>query len=122
MTIHKITIPLLVVAFLTAGYFLRTAFTQPTTNTVIDNTAGQTLVCTVQGVKCKGTAEFFTSLYQDVTGIKGIQTFASEHRVIFTYDQDLISPDSIRRIMEAPIPLEDGSTIQLFTCLSMEAD
>ena len=120
MKIPKYFLPLIVLIALVGGYFLRTAFTQPTTNVVVGSGEGMTLDCIVDGVKCRGTAEFFTSLYKDKLGIKRIETFASDHRVVFTFDPELITPMRIRNIMEAQIPLEDGTTVQAFKCVSME--
>lgn len=120
MKVSKYIIPLLVVIALFGGYALRAAFTQPTTNVTVGTTEGAKLECIVDGVKCKGTANFFTMLYKDVPGIKGIETFATERRAVFTYDPAVITPDEIKAIMEAPVPFRDGSRVQVFTCLSME--
>ena len=120
MRVSKFIIPLLVVAALLGGYFLRTAFTQPTTSVTVGTAGGGTLACVIDGVKCKGTAQFFTSLYKDVPGITGIETYAADHRAIFSYDPALITPERIRTIMEVPIQLDDGTSVQAFRCLSME--
>jgi hypothetical protein len=120
MRIPHTVIPVLVIAALAGGYFLRTAFTQPTTNVAYDKKAGVTATFIVDGVKCKGTATFFSSLYDSVPGIIGIETFATEHKAIFTFDPQLITRDSIRAIMEAPLPFDDGTSSQVFRCLSVE--
>ncbi len=120
MRIPKYTIPLLVILTLFGGYTLRAAFTQPTTQIGDGLAEGSRLECTVAGVKCKGTARFFTSLYEEVPGIRGIETYATEHRVIFTYDPETISPDEIRAVMEQLILLNDGREVQVFECLSQE--
>ena len=120
MKVSKYIIPILVVAALFGGYGLRAAFTQPTTNITTGVGEGSKLECVVDGVRCKGTAMFFTQLYDDVAGINGIETFATEHLVIFTYDPAIITPEQIKAVMEAPVPLRDGSMVQVFTCLSME--
>jgi hypothetical protein len=120
MNVPKYVVPVLVIATLFGGYFLRTAFTQPTTNVTVGTGEGNKLECVVDGVKCKGTAEFFTSLYRDIEGINSIETYAADHRVVFTYDPAIITPEQIRTIMEAPIPLEDGSSVQAFKCVSMK--
>ncbi|MBU0509361.1 heavy-metal-associated domain-containing protein [bacterium] len=119
MRIPKLIIPVLVVVALLAGYFLRMAFTMPTTNVSFAATGGKTAVFVVDGLKCKGTAGFFTRLYQNRPGIAAIETFATEHKAVFTYDPAITSPDSIRAIMEAPIRLRDGSERQVFRCVSM---
>ncbi|MFZ5433367.1 MAG: hypothetical protein ACOZB3_06280 [Calditrichota bacterium] len=120
MKIATFIIPLLVVAALVSGYFLRTPLTQPTTEVTFTESGGARATYIVDGLKCKGTANFFTNLYKDVPGIAGITTFATEHRAIFTFDPKVITADSIRAIMEAPIRLRDGSSRQVFACQSMK--
>ena len=120
MTVPKFMIPVLVIATLFGGYFLRNAFTQPTTNVTVGTGEGKTLTCVVDGVKCKGTATLFTSLYTDTAGINRIETFAADHRVVFSYDPAVITPERIRTIMETPILLDDGTSVQVFKCLTME--
>ncbi|HEY3295300.1 MAG TPA: heavy-metal-associated domain-containing protein [bacterium] len=120
MKLPRYILPLLVLATLLGGYVLRSVFTQPTTNISLGGKGGQKISCTVQGLKCKGTAAFLTRLYEETPGVAAIETYATEHRAVFTYDPARISPDSIRRIMEAPIPLQDGSSRRIFTCLSMK--
>ena len=120
MRLPNFILPVLVFTAIFGGYFLRSAFTQPTTNAVYSASGDETVTCIVQGVKCKGTANFFTTLYDNTPGIAGIETFATEHRVIFKYDPDIINPEKIKAIMEAPIPLRDGTERQIFVCESME--
>jgi hypothetical protein len=120
MKIPRYLPPLLVLVALFGGYAMRTAFTQPTTQVAFSGQAQKSLTCTVQGLKCKGTAMFFTNLYSETPGIASIETYATEHRAIFKYDPAVINADSIRRIMEAPIPLRDGTTRQIFVCLSSD--
>jgi hypothetical protein len=119
MKIPSIILPVLVVAALFSGYLFRTTFTQPTTNISLGGNGRKTVTCTVDGLKCKGTATFFTRLYSETPGIASIETFATEHRAVFSYDPAVITPNSIRRIMEAPIPLRDGTSRQIFVCQSM---
>jgi len=120
MKIHWIWIPILAIGTLFGGYYLRLAFTQPSTSVVNEVKGDARIVCTVQGVKCKGTANFFTKLYDGVDGISTIETFGSEHKAIFTFDPGIITSEKIKEIMEAPIPLRDGSTRQVFTCLELK--
>lgn len=120
MRIPKPAIPILVAAFIFGGYVLRQAFTQPTTATVLGSEGKATLTCLVDGVKCKGTASFFTERFKEVPGIAGIETFATEHRAVFAYDPEVISPEDIRALIDAPVVLDDGTEIEIFKCLSME--
>jgi hypothetical protein len=120
MRIPKLIIPALVIIALFGGYFLRSAFTQPTTNTLTGETTGAKATFIVDGLKCKGTAAFFTALYDSIPGIAGIETFASEHKAIFTFNPELIARDSIKAVMEAEISFDDGTHEQVFKCLSVE--
>jgi hypothetical protein len=120
MQIPKLLIPLLVIAALVGGYFLRSAFTQPTTSITRASTTGAKATFIVDGVKCKGTATFFSSLYDSIPGVLGIETFATEHKAIFTYDPAIITTDSIRSVMEREIKFDDGTSAQLYKCLSIE--
>jgi hypothetical protein len=123
MRLPGLIIPLLVAAALYGGYNLRLLFTQPTTNSTYnanDTKAGTKNIFIVDGIKCKGTAEYFSSLYDSVPGIIGIETFATERKAVITYDPDVITRDSIRAVMEKEIPFEDGTRGQLFKCISIE--
>lgn len=120
MRLTRYIFPILIIVALSGGYFLRTAFTQPTTYTGTAKGEGATAIFIVDGLKCKGTAAFFTMMYDSVPGINGIQTFATEHKAVFTYDPDKISKDSIKTVMETPVEFEDGSREQVFKCVSME--
>ena len=121
MKISKYIIPILVVAALFSGYFLRTAFTQPTTSvSFIDSKVEAKIVCIVDGVKCKGTANFFTKMMSALPGIVSIETFATEHKVIISYDPQSLDRDDIKSVIEQLIPLRDGTSRQVFTCLSMK--
>lgn len=120
MRIHKLTIPVLVIIALLGGYFLRSAFTQPTTNVSYETKDGQKVAFIVDGLKCKGTAAFFTSLYDSIPGIIGIETFATEHKAIITYAPDKIYIDSIKAVMEAKILFDDGTSEQVFFCKQVD--
>ena len=121
MKISKYIMPILVVAALFSGYFLRTAFTQPTTSvSFIDSKVEAKIVCIVDGVKCKGTANFFTKMMSALPGIVSIETFATEHKVIISYDPQSLDRDDIKSAIEQLIPLRDGTSRQVFTCLSMK--
>lgn len=120
MKITPLLLPILVILALFGGYGLRAAFTQPTTTSVTGDVSGAKLTAIVDGLKCKGTANYFVSLYDSTAGIKAIETFASDHKAIFTYDPDAITPDSIKSIMEQVIKFEDGTEAQIYECLSME--
>ena len=120
MRLPRVIIPMLVALTLVGGYSLRIAFTQPTLTKVFADKPGEKATFVVDGIRCWGTARFFTSLYEDTPGVFSIQTYASERRAVFTFNPGLISRDRIRSIMEAPIPFDDGTTSQVFTCISAQ--
>ncbi len=119
MNVPRYFIPIITVVILLAGFYLRFAFTQPTTSVVLDEPGDAKLVCAVDGVKCKGTANFFTNMFKEVEGISSIETIASEHRVTFTYNPSKIDRERIREIIEQTIQFKDGSSRQVFTCVDM---
>lgn len=119
MKLPRYIIPILVVVTLFSGYYLRAAFTQPSTSVSFVQSEGKTVTCIVDGVKCKGTANFFTKLYSDVSGIISIETYAADHKAVITYDPASITPEDIKAVMEQQIPLRDGTQRQVFTCVSM---
>ncbi|NQU04710.1 MAG: cation transporter [Calditrichaeota bacterium] len=120
MKVPRYIIPVITVVMLFAGFYLRFAFTQPTTSVVFGEPGEAKLVCIVDGVKCKGTANFFTNMFNNVEGISSIETIASEHRATFTYDPSKIDKEQIREIIEQPLLLRDGSNQQVFTCIEMK--
>jgi hypothetical protein len=120
MKLPRYIFPILIIAALFGGYFLRTAFTQPSTNINYSNETGATATFIVDGLKCKGTAAFFTTMYDSVPGIVGIKTFATEHKAVITYDPDKITKDSIKAIMETPVLFQDGTREQVFKCVSIK--
>ncbi len=122
MRVPKIVIPLLVVVTLGGGYLLRHAFTHPTTSTAFESSGSKaaTVTCVVEGLKCRGTAAFFTSLFQNEKGITSLETFASEHKAVITYDPAVIDREEIRGVIEQAVSLRDGTRRQVFRCISME--
>ncbi len=119
MNVPRILLPALVIAFLMGGYFMRQAFTRPTTQVVFSGAGSARLECVVEGLKCKGTAKFFTRRFEGKPGIASLETFATEHLAVFTYDPEVTSPEQIKAIIEAEIPMKDGSRRQVFRCLEM---
>lgn len=120
MPLPRIIIPVFVGLALVLGVGLRGKFDRPTLTRTFAEKAGTKATFIVEGVQCRGTAALFASLYEDVPGIHEIVAYASEHKAIFTFDAGVVSREQIRAIMEAPIPFEDGTTNQIFQCLSLE--
>lgn len=121
MRIPKLALPILVVIALFGGFFLRNAFTQPSTSVSTGAAGSAKVECIVDGVKCKGTASLFTSHIQGVPGISTIETFAADHKVIMTYDPAVITPDQIRAKIDSPVTIDDNTHVAIFRCVSIES-
>ena len=115
----RLIIPLLVTLALAGGYNLRIVCTQPTLTKVFADRPGDKAKFVVDGIRCWGTAQLFTSLYEHTPGVFSIQAYASERTAVFTFDPEVTSRDQLRSIMEAPIPFDDGTTGQVFKCVSV---
>jgi hypothetical protein len=120
MNVPRLLIPFLVIAAISAGFVTRTSLTKPTTDTVFGSGGTREVECVVTGLKCKGTANFFTKLYDNVPGIASITTFATEHRAVFRYDPNMTTPEQIRTVMEQTITFRDGTSRQIFECQTMK--
>ncbi len=120
MPLPRIILPILVALALTGGFTLRNLFTRPTLTWTVADRPGEKAVFVVDGLRCRGTAQFLASLYENTPGILSIQAFATERKAVFTFDPRVISRDRIRGIMEAPVPFNDGTTGQVFRCLSVD--
>jgi hypothetical protein len=120
MAVSKYLLPALVVAALFGGYLLRAPMTQPTTETQFTAAGSETAECIVEGLKCKGTAEFFTRMFQRTPGIGSIRTYAAEHKAVIAYDPAVMDTAGLRAAMEAPVLLDDGSLRPVFRCLEMK--
>lgn len=120
MRISKYTIPVLVIITLFLGWFLKYAFTHPTTNMVFLEGKGEIVECIVEGVKCKGTAGTFSRRFAVVPGIYSVATYASEHRAVISYDPESLTWDDIKEIIEEPYKLADGTEVKIFKLMDME--
>jgi hypothetical protein len=109
MRIPKIVIPILVVVLFAGGYLFQRVFFFPTTEVTYASQGDSRVEFIVDGLKCRGTASFFTEMFNDVPGIRSITTYAADHRAIFVYNSEEINPDRIKVIFEKEFRLDDGS-------------
>jgi len=114
MRIPKIVIPILVITLFAGGYIFQSVFFFPTTEVTYASQGDSRVEFVVDGLKCRGTASFFTEMFNDVPGIASITTYAANHRAIFTFNSAEINPDRIKVIFEKEFRLEDGSFSSLF--------
>ena len=111
MRLPKIIIPILVLVAMAIGIGTRALFSVPTTDLLLADPEGKSIshiTYTVQGVKCAGTANFFARRYRGVPGVIQVTTYADEHKAIIAYEPARITPDSLRRVFEAPVIGQDG--------------
>lgn len=114
MRVPKIAIPVAVVLFIAGGYALQPVFFFPTTETAFSAIGDSKVEFVVEGLRCRGTAGFFASLFDDTPGIESITTYAADHRAIFIYDSELITADRIKSIFEREFRMSDGTFRSLF--------
>jgi len=113
-------IPAAVLVFALLCVPLREAFVYPAASVTlgdsgsVDGSSVRTVEMIVQGVKCKGTAEFFVKRYEGQDGILDLEAYAADHKVVVTYDASAIDADGIRAIGEAPVRLKNGELRTFF--------
>ena len=70
---------------------------------------GKKVEMIVEGLRCRGTSNFFVQRLQEVPGLLAVGTYVQEHRAEITYDPDSITVEQIREIIEEPIFTRDGN-------------
>lgn len=119
-------IPIPVAAALLVGIRLAEPLTLPTaTASFYDLEENQKGVATftVDGVKCRGTSNFFIRRVSSFAGVAGVETFAGMHRARITYDRERTNPETLRDSINAPVvhPRTGERIPGVFTCLKMKA-
>jgi hypothetical protein len=89
----------------------------PTQQHQFENTSEKTqeLQIIVDGLRCRGTSNFFLGKLSDVDGLISVNTYVQEHRAVIVFDPTRISVEEIRQIIEAPVRLRNGRTVKPFT-------
>ena len=118
MRVPKLIIPALIVIFIVGGILIQPLFYFPTTEVALGAQGDSTVEFVVDGLKCRGTAGFFTNLFDGVEGIESITTYATTNSAIFVYDSKKISPDRISMMFQKEFRMEDGSFHKFFTEIS----
>jgi len=114
MKIPKIAIPILVLAFVAGGYAFQSAFFFPTTEVAFSAVGDSRVEFIVDGLKCRGTAGFFTAQFEGAAGIESITTYAASNKAVFVYDSELITPERIKSIFEKEFRMQDGTFRSVF--------
>jgi copper chaperone CopZ len=73
----------------------------------------------VEGLRCRGTSNFFMSMTEGVPGIVSVTTFVQEHRATIKFDPSQIDIQGISRAIEQPVRLRDGRVVSPFRVLEI---
>ena len=88
----------------------------PTMGQTFADSSGEpkTVQMIVDGLRCRGTSNFFIKKIEKEPGLLSVSTFVQEHRAEIRYDPLRIDVESIRRIIEEPVRLQDGRLVKAF--------
>ena len=109
----------LVAAFFFAVILVGNAWELPTMQQEFSESGGQvrTVNLIVEGLRCRGTSNFFMKKVSGTPGIVSVTTYVQEHRAQIEYDPAQIDTAGITEIVEKPVALRDGRIIRPFTVL-----
>ena len=68
----------------------------------------------VQGLRCRGTSNFFVKLAGQIPGVTSVSTYVQEHRAVIHYDPKTTDPKTIAQRIEKPVSLESGKVVAPF--------
>ena len=74
----------------------------------------------VQGLHCRGTANFFVRKIGETPGLLSLTTFVQKHSAQIEYDPTLIGIEEIRREIEEPVRLRDGRMARPFKVVEIK--
>jgi copper chaperone CopZ len=73
----------------------------------------------VEGLRCRGTSNFFIKKIEKLPGLLSVSTFVQEHRAEIHYDPSRIDVQKIRGVIEEPVRLQDGRLVKPFKVLEI---
>jgi hypothetical protein len=115
MKIKPVLLPPIVVIFFFAAIVAGRSWELPTMQHQFSSSSqSKQVTMIVDGLRCRGTSDFFVKRLQPVPGLLSVGTFVQEHRAEIAYDPGTITVQRIREIIEEPIRLEDGRMVQPF--------
>jgi hypothetical protein len=116
MTIRPAWLVLLVISSFFGVILVANAWELPSTRHQFEETGGETVEVQmlVDGLRCRGTANFFVNMLSPIDGLVSVDTYVQEHRAVLVYDPALITAEEIRRVIDAPVKLRDGRVVQPF--------
>jgi hypothetical protein len=116
MKIHPVLLPPLVIAAFFATVLGGQAWELPTMQHEFStaDAEGQQVEMIVDGLRCRGTSNFFVARLQEIPGLLGVTTYVQEHRAAIQYDPEAITVEGIREAIEEPVFLPDGRMVWPF--------
>lgn len=120
MKLPFLAVPAAVLLMGAAAFPLKEAFNAPAAtlsreqNMPVEQGLLKQVELTVQGVKCRGTANFFIGRMKPLEGIVDLQAYAADHRVVIIYDSSKIGLKQIKQAAEAPVRGRDGQWRKFF--------
>ena len=116
MKIHSILLPPLVLAAFFATIIIGQTWELPTMQHEFSTTGSDArqVEMIVDGLRCRGTSNFFVARLQDIPGLLGVTTYVQEHRAVIQYDPTVISVEEIREVIEDFVFLPDGRMVRPF--------
>jgi hypothetical protein len=79
-----------------------------------------TVEYTVNGLKCRGTANMFARQIADVPGVVSLTAYARTHTALVEYDPTVTDPGEIREAAVEPI-VHEGKTYDVFEVVGERA-
>ena len=74
----------------------------------------------VRNLTCRGKSNFFMKKLEGVEGVISVSTYVQEQRANIKYDTSRTDPERLKRIIEEPVRLQDGSMVPLFEVLEID--
>jgi copper chaperone CopZ len=107
--------PLVLVVFFGTILIGRT-WELPTMGQKFADSSGEpkTVQVIVEGLRCRGTSNFFMKKVEKTPGLLSVSTFVQEHRAEIRFDPSQIDTRKIRQVIEEPVRLQDGRLVKPF--------
>ena len=116
MKIHSILLPPMVVVAFFATILGGQTWELPTMQHEFSTgqSEGREVEMVVDGLRCRGTSNFFVARHKDTPGLLGVTTYVQEHRAVIQYDPGIITVEEIQEVIEEFVFLPDGRMVRPF--------
>lgn len=111
MTARVWVVPAVIVILAVAGVVGANYISVPTLTHAFDTRVeGEvaTTVLIIDGVRCRGTADFLREHIEHLPGLISMVAYAGKHRVVIKYSPEAIDVETIIAAIEKPIQTDNG--------------